>query len=260
LRDGGLPRRPTRVRAPSAGRGPDGRRLSTTRRLIDQEAAGAGLPADAERLLDSADRHGGRRDTWWTPPASERWTAILPHHREETAARLIERFAAAADFDERGAPQLLPALAEAGGPAGPAVHLALAYGLGARHREDRTAAVDALLVLAARGDLDGALLGRESAELVALGPVKPNRLTDSLRAAADTGAHGTVWSVLAAALPQLLAGEPPRGIGDLLAVAADCARRCTARGAIREVTSLAARGGSSRAVREAAALQEVLAG
>ncbi|WP_043173542.1 DUF6493 family protein [Streptomyces sp. NRRL B-24484] len=260
LREGGLPRRPTVVRAPSGGRGPDGRRLSTTRRLIDQEAAGAGLPEDAERLLDAPDRHLRRRDVWWTPPAREPWAAILPHHREETAARLMERFASAADLDVRGGADLLPALAEAGGPAGPAIHLALAYALGTRHPEDRTAAVDALLVLAARGDLDGALLGRESAELVALGAVKPNRLTESLRAAADTGAHSTVWSVLAAALPPMLAGEPPRGAGDLLAVAADCARRCTARGPIPEVTALAGRGGSSRAVREAAALREVLAG
>ncbi|MFD0530792.1 hypothetical protein ACFQ1I_35695 [Kitasatospora arboriphila] len=171
----------------------------------------------------------------------------------------MERFASAADLDVRGGADLLPALAEAAARP-PAIHLALAYGLGARHPEDRTAAVDALLVLAARGDLDGALLGHEIAELVALGPVKPNRLTESLRAAADTGAHGTVWSVLVAALPRLLAGEPPRGVGELLAVAADCARRCAARGPIPEVTALAARGGSSRAVREAAALQEVLAG
>ncbi|PBC76621.1 hypothetical protein BX265_1342 [Streptomyces sp. TLI_235] len=261
LRDGGLPRPPSTVRAPSAERGPNGRRLSTTRRLVHQPAAGtAGLPADADRLLDSTDRHLARHDSWWTPPASERWTAILPHHREETAARLMERFAGAADADQRGGPQLLPALAEAGGPAGPAMHLAVAYGLGARHPEDRTAAVDALLVLAARGDLDGALLGRESAELLALGSVKPNRLAESLRAAADTGAYGTVWSVLAAALPQMLAGDPPRGAGDLLAVAADCARRSNARGPIPEITTLATRGGTSCAVREAAALREVLAG
>ncbi|OKJ17864.1 hypothetical protein AMK21_23460 [Streptomyces sp. CB00316] len=55
---------------------------------------------------------------------------------------------------------------ETGGEAGVAVHLALAYGLGARHPEDRISAVDALLVLAAQGRLDTALLGRELGALV----------------------------------------------------------------------------------------------
>ncbi|WP_431681759.1 DUF6493 family protein [Kitasatospora sp. KL5] len=261
LRGGGLPHQRSTVLPPSSGRAPNGRRRSTTRRLVHQPGAGTtGLPADADRLVDSTDRQLARGYVWWNPPASEQWAAILPHHREETAARMLERFAACADADERGGAQLLPVLAEAGGPAGPAVHLAVAYGLGARHSEDRTAAVDALLVLAARGDLDGALLGREAAELVVLGAVKPNRLAEALRSAADTGAFGTVWAVLAAALPVLLAGEPGRGTGDLLAVAADCARRTAARGPIAEVTALAARGGGSRAVREAAALRDVLAG
>lgn len=55
----------------------------------------------------------------------------------------------AADQGQRGAVGFLPALAESAGEVGGATHLALAYGLGARHPEDRTAAVDALLVLAA---------------------------------------------------------------------------------------------------------------
>jgi hypothetical protein len=120
--------------------------------------------------------------------------------------------------------------------------------------------VDALLVLAAQGDLDGPLLGQELAELVLIGAVKANRLTDSVRAAAATGAYGTVWSVLAAALPQLLRATPVRGVGELLAVAADCARRSGSRGPIAEVSETAGRGGPSRVVKEARALREVLAG
>ncbi|MFF2655873.1 DUF6493 family protein [Kitasatospora sp. NPDC058032] len=199
-----------------------------------------------------------RADEWLREPTVH-WAAMLPHHREELAARWLDRFADCADRDRRGTAGMLVVLAEAGGPAGLALHLALGYGLGARHPEDRAAAVDALLVLAARGDLDGALLGRELGELVTLGTVKPVRLAQALTAAADTGAHATVWSVLAAALPSLLAGEAPRGAADLLALAADTARRSAARGPIPEVTATAARPGTSRLVKESRTLRDLLA-
>lgn len=219
-----------------------------------------GLASECLDLLAATvpDVARARKQAGWAWAPTPHWVAALPGHREEVAARLLDGFAAAADRGERGAPLLLPYLAESGGRAGLALHLALGYGLGARFPEDRAAAVDALLVLAARGDLDGALLGRELAELTAAGAVKANRMTAALRAAADTGAYGTVWSVLAGALPGLLAGEPARGSGELLALAADCARRAAARGAIAEVTALAGRGGVSRPVKEARALREVL--
>ncbi|MFF1795454.1 hypothetical protein ACFVXQ_14760, partial [Kitasatospora sp. NPDC058263] len=124
----------------------------------------------------------------------------------------------------------------------------------------RCGAVDALDVLAARGCLDGGLLGRELGELVTEGTVKPNRLAQALTAAADTGAYGTVWSVLAPALPAVLAGAGGRGTGELVALAADCARRSSARGPIPEVTEAAARPGTARLVKEARALRDILAG
>ncbi|MGW4896652.1 DUF7824 domain-containing protein [Kitasatospora sp. NPDC004240] len=277
LREGGLPAQeservdfaPTRPRRP----GRDHTRLwweDLRRVVIAQPGIGEGPQGPAGERLDprflsllaesrpSVARARMHNDWTWEP--TEHWAAMLPHHREELAARWLDWFADAADRDGRGAPRLLPVLAEAGGPAGLALHLALAYGLGARHTEDRAAAVDALLVLAARGDLDGALLGRELAELVGLGAVKPARLGAALRAAADTGAYGTVWSVLAAALPGLLAGEPHRGLGDVVAVAVDCARRSGARGPVEGVAGAAARPGSSRLVKEARVLREVLEG
>jgi hypothetical protein len=119
-------------------------------------------------------------------------------------------------------------------------------------------AVDALLVLAAQDRLDAALLGRESAILVDRELVKPNRVAESARTAAATGAYRTVLTVLAAALPPLLAYErAPRGLSDLLSVAAECAERCGAVAAepIPGLTALAARGGSSQLVRHAARLQ-----
>ncbi len=195
------------------------------------------------------------------------FTSALPEHRELTTVHLMYVFEDAANNDHYQGSRLLPALAEVGGPAGQALHLALAYGLGGKSREWRTAAVDALLVLAARGDLDTAMLGPDLATLIALGAVKPNRLAESVRDAARTGAYGTVWSVLAAALPGLLGprgavdttGRPLPGLADVLAVAAECATRSGAHGPIPEVSTLADRSGSSRLVKEARLLRDALA-
>ncbi|MFB7471805.1 DUF6493 family protein [Kitasatospora sp. NPDC056184] len=241
----------------------DVRRISVAQRGASGPAGPARerLAPEFRALLEGTEpsvARARRSNEWlWEPTAH--WAAMLPHHREELAASWLDRFADGADRERRGAAPLLVVLAEAGGPAGLALHLALAYGLGARFPEDRAAAVDALLVLAARGDLDGALLGRELGELVALGTVKPNRLAGALTTAADTGAHATVWSVLAAALPALLGDEVLRGTVDLLAVAADTARRSAARGPIPEVTATAARPGTSRLLKEARTLRDLLA-
>ncbi|MEJ8646464.1 DUF6493 family protein [Streptomyces sp. MS1.HAVA.3] len=136
--------------------------------------------------------------------------AVLPQDRETQAVWLLPDVTGCATDQERGAGETLSRLAELGGPAGPALHLAVATALGARHAEDRLAAVDALLVLAARAELDTALLGRDLAELLALGTVKPNRLADAARTAAATGAYATTWAVLAGALPAVLADGPAR--------------------------------------------------
>ncbi|OSC63975.1 hypothetical protein B5180_32425, partial [Streptomyces sp. BF-3] len=100
-------------------------------------------------------------------------------------------------------------------------------------------------------------LGRELAILVDRDLVKVNRTADALGTAAATGAYRTVLTVLAAMLPGLLAYEKtPRGLGDLLSVAAECAERCGT-GGIEPIAGLAAtagRKGSSQTVRQAARL------
>ncbi|MFH8380397.1 DUF6493 family protein [Kitasatospora sp. NPDC018058] len=170
------------VAQPGIGAGPEG-------------PDGERLAPEFQGLLDGTEPSVSRarkvHDWAWRP--IPHWIAMLPRHREELAARWLDHFAMGADRDERGAGRYLLLLAESGGPAGLALHLAVAYGLGARHAEDRTGAVDALLVLAARGDLDGALLGRELGELMARGTVTPTRLVAALGLAAETGAGGTVW-------------------------------------------------------------------
>jgi hypothetical protein len=153
---------------------------------------------------------------------------------------------------DRGA-SALPFLVESGGPAGYAVHMALAWSMPARD-----SVVDAVLVLAARGQLDAALLGRQIAVLVLDSLLPANQLAETLRLMADMGAPGVVWSVFEAALPVLLHDKPARGSGELLALAVECASRCGASGEIAEVTAVAGRTGSSQVVKNARALRDVL--
>jgi len=172
------------------------------------------------------------------------WAAQLPHHRDEVAARIGEPV--------RG--RMLTCLAESGGPAGYAVHWHIACCL----RFDRDAAVDALLVLAAQGQLDSRLFAGQLQAFMRGKMSTPERVVGALRAAAETGAYATVWSVLKAALPALLGDKPVRGAGALLALAVECAARCGAKGQIAEVEATAARTGSSQTVKNARLLRDVL--
>ncbi|WP_432172282.1 DUF7824 domain-containing protein [Streptomyces sp. Tue6028] len=202
----------------------------------------------------------------WDRAERQHWSAVLPGRREMVAARVLGDLAAAAVDDSRKEAAILPLLAEADGEAGEALHLCVAYGLAARDPEDRLCAVDALLVLAARGQLDAERLGADLGQLVRRGCVKPLRLAESIRTAAATGAYATVWSVLRDALPILLAdlatdgtgGSTTRGLGDLLAVAADCAERSGARGDLAHLARAAGRRGSSRLVTQARRLRIAL--
>ncbi|MEU4038229.1 DUF7824 domain-containing protein [Streptomyces collinus] len=252
---------------PSAGRRTRGVRiLLETAELLELQD---GFPQEFHRL--------GRpmsvfADRWhcahWDQAIRRHWLAVLPERREMVAARLLGDLASTAVDDGRGA-AVLPLLAESGGEAGEAVHLCVAYGLGARHAEDRLAAVDALLVLAARGELDAVRLGSDLGELVGRGAVKPQRLADSVRTAAATGANATMWEMLRHVLPVPLAGltgarpeaaaVAARGLGDLLAVAAECAERSGAKGDVPHLAPAAARRSSSRLVAQARRLRDALA-
>ncbi|GGN52287.1 hypothetical protein GCM10011579_009130 [Streptomyces albiflavescens] len=210
------------------------------------------------------------KDRWycphWDQSDRQHWSAVAPGRRELVAARVLDDLSSVAVDDSRRGAAILPLLAEADGEAGEALHLCLAYGLGARHTEDRLSAVDALLVLAARGQLDAGRLGGDLGQLVRRGAVKPLRLAESIRTAAATGAYATVWSVLRETLPILLAdlstdatiGTPARGLGDLLAVAADCAERTGARGDVAHLAQAAGRRGSSKLVTQARRLRTAL--
>ncbi|WP_326758480.1 DUF6493 family protein [Streptomyces phaeochromogenes] len=185
-------------------------------------------------------------------PMAPFWVAQLPHHRAELMAR--DYFEPR--MSQRGWPRNLPFVVESGGPAGYSVHLALAFGLIWQTETD--AVVDAVLVLAARKQLDTDLLGRQLEALLNHGWAYADKASGSLRTAAETGAYATVWSVLRVALPGLLGETPVRGAAAMLDLAVECASRCGAKGEIPEVTAVADRKGSSQTVKNARLLRDAL--
>ncbi|MFK0170438.1 DUF6493 family protein [Streptomyces sp. NPDC090306] len=276
-----------RPRATALGT-PEGRRLASWLGEAGRPATVTRhvAPADHHRYVGTPDRHlldtgersvlvtefpAGFRELGkartvtrrcWDGGSPETLIALLPEDRDTLAAWSLPGVTACALDDERGGTDILPGLAAAGprGPAGPALHLAIATGLGARHAEDRLPSVDALLTLAGRGELDTARLGADLTELLALETVKPVRLADALRTAAATGAHATTWAVLAGVLPALLTGATdPRGTGELLEIAAECAEQSRA---VAEppagLDATAARPGRSRLATQAARLRDAL--
>ena len=180
------------------------------------------------------------------------WPALLPSHRDAVAAQLLP-WLANHSAGARGTGQVLPALAETDGPVGPGLTLALAYGLGARDPVDRAAAVDALLVLAGRHQLEGPALGVELAALASLGLLQVGRVVPALRDAARSGAPAEVWAITSAAIPGLVppvVPRPPRGTPDLLALAAEVAGVVGGCQPIPELAAISRRGGSSRLLTE----------
>ncbi|MER6694931.1 DUF6493 family protein, partial [Streptomyces minutiscleroticus] len=301
---------------PTSGRRTLGNRISVEfGELLDLQQE---LPEEFRQLGRPLYPFSGSTYCWhWDQDEQRHWAAVLPGHRELLAGRVLRDVSGAVVDASAGAASILPLLAEAEGPAGEATHLCLAYGLGSRHSGNRLSAVDALLVLAARGQLDAERLGTDLGELMDLDTVKPSRLADALRTAASTGACATVWAILRAALPAPLAGlaapadaavpastaasadtatsadavdtaeaatpaagttaarsaaaagsataavstasaAPPRGLGDLLAVAAECAERTGARGHLPHLDRAADRRGSSRLVAQARRLRTAL--
>ncbi|MEU8264208.1 hypothetical protein AB0C02_26735 [Micromonospora sp. NPDC048999] len=81
-----------------------------------------------------------------------------------------------------------------------------------------------------------------------------------MRDVAQAGAPLTVWRLLAAALPALLAAPGPlRGLPDLLTLASETASATGVRIEVPGLADVAARGGSSRLVTEARRLHRALA-
>ncbi|MFF2660466.1 DUF6493 family protein [Kitasatospora sp. NPDC058032] len=154
---------------------------------------------------------------------------------------------------------LLPRLAELPGEPGPVSHLLLAYGMTAARAEHRTAALDALLMLVARGRLRAEALGEWLAALWRLSVVKPNRIMPVLADAARGGASRQVFAVLTAMLTELAPDPARRGLPAVLTLAADCAAAEGIRTTVPALDALTAPTAPRRVRAEAARLARVLA-
>ncbi|WP_433528215.1 DUF6493 family protein [Micromonospora sp. CA-263727] len=259
LRDGGLPQ-PVMRAAPVARRprrsGYDWEYDQLPARRILVELRPPEGYHDRYGLLTADPAPIGMEHSGW----ANLWPSILPGHRGVVAAYLLPMVAGTADMDQRDGTAVLPLLAEATGPGGVALDLAVAYGLGARHGADRIATLDALLALAAAGQFDPTGTGEQLGALVAGQSVKLSRAVEPLRDAVGAGAPLTVWRLLAAALPAVLAAPtPPRGAPDLLTVATETATTTGVRIEVPGLAEVAGRGGSSRLVTEARRLHRALA-
>jgi hypothetical protein len=165
----------------------------------------------------------------------------------------------------RGSTPTTPALlAEAPADRQDALHFVIADRLLVSDAATRAGAVDAALVLAARGRLDGALL---AADLVSLLTTTEGsglrRAVPCLRDLAHGGAARQVWEVVAAVTGEIL---PPKtaktlqGTADLLALGTEIAGALGVRGRIPAVADLAARKGSGNVPAAARRLDAVLSG
>ncbi|MEU8797571.1 DUF6493 family protein [Spirillospora sp. NPDC048819] len=189
------------------------------------------------------------------------WPSVLPSHREVAAAHLVPHQAGTGENDW-GQGGILVDLAEADGPAGAATGTLLACALANAHQDQRAGAVEAFLTLSARGALPGGETGTALGRLAAFGHVTLPRVVKALASAADAGAHTEVWATLAAALPHALPAPGERaasGVPALLALGTRLAETMGVRGVIPAVGDVAARGGSSSLVKEAARLHRTLA-
>jgi hypothetical protein len=189
------------------------------------------------------------------------WPMVLPANRDVIAAHLVP-YVHMAVRGGRGGGVAMAGLAAADGPAGAGMHLALGYGLGAQDQAGRAAAADALITLAARGQLDGETFGRKLGFLVAWQHLQLGRVVPELRELARAGAQAAVWSLVAAALPLILppaVDQPPQRAGDLIELGVEVAQVVRPTAELPCVGELAARRGSSQLIVQARRLRDALA-
>ncbi|WP_285586528.1 DUF6493 family protein [Herbidospora sp. NBRC 101105] len=189
------------------------------------------------------------------------WPSIMPSHREVIAAHVLECFAVGVVLASRTRVGVLTTLVQGDGPVGRVTASAILTAFGDRRTEGRASAVDAMKILAKRGEFDAADFGWALAELVRAGAVKLARVTPALEDLAFSGAHRETWALLAEAIPALLPKEgerPPTGLADLLKVAVKAALMAGARTEIPGLAEAAARKGGSRVTLEARVLLDAI--
>ncbi|MFI6881892.1 DUF7824 domain-containing protein [Streptosporangium canum] len=258
MADGGLPDPAVRV----AWSGEDdglGSRIWMTSTV---RAAPTGLPLVDELLADQP-RHVNPVCGGHLGDLMEWWTAVLPSHREVVAAHLLPH-QPVPTWSAAMHSRCLDDLAAAEGPAGRAVAILLAHRIfpSPFTHDSTTPAFRALRSLAAAGDLPAEDVGTELAQRVLRGEITLRLLVDTVEAEAANGTHHHMWRALTAALPFLLPAQgsrPTAAHTDLVALAARLARWSEARGRIPALAAFAARKGSSRILRHARSLHDLLA-
>ncbi|WP_086666808.1 DUF6493 family protein [Lentzea kentuckyensis] len=217
-----------------------------------REITDTGLLVTVTPGLEQPEQHLREYDEWG--PMIEWWPSVLPSQREVVAAHLVPHLRSRTASKGNDGP-LLPMLAETDGPEGPALHLALAYGLGAEATVGRACAVDGLLILASRGQLDGIVLGDLLGQLLDSGAVALNRVVPGLRDAARSGAAVQIWAALTSALPKLWAHNR---VADVVELAVELAQQLKPGGEVDGLADVAARKGSSKGVVQAKRLVAAL--
>ncbi|GAA4983466.1 hypothetical protein HD597_000721 [Nonomuraea thailandensis] len=177
-----------------------------------------------------------RPDTVYT---LDQWPPVLPSNREVVAAHLACCLPPWMDSSD-GQVRALGDLVHGQGSLGTGMAYALTCGMGHERAAERAAATDALLTLAARGEVPVAELGEAAIALVTGDFVKLNRVVAALDDATLAGAHEVTWAVIARVLPGLLpqAGERPcAGLAGLLAAGAKAATIAGVRTDLPEVAA-----------------------
>jgi hypothetical protein len=264
LESGGLPDPPVITvyhRRPCTHRIPDhcGCLTRVGRRVAAFDAIKTDLTVPPYLLFQPVESAPERAETYsWDRLIG--WPTVFPSHRELAAAHMQPRLILASEG--KGATSdisALPALAACDGPFGPAMALCLAYGMSAARPEGRLATSDAFVDLAARGILDGSLVGRELAALHTENLLVLKRVVDTLTQILQAGAAAQAWAVLREFLPAVLAAPKPAiGTPDLLLTAESAAAAANAHDDLPELAALAARPTRNRVTTEAARLNRTL--
>jgi hypothetical protein len=202
-------------------------------------------------------------DIWEFDIEEQYLGGVMPNNGELLAAIYLWGFREAGlEFNTEGGKNTvmrLPLFLAPGGPAGPALHLAVMYSLSANAPEARIVGSDGLLTLLAQGRYDEALATQLVALCMQHGTLKAGRLAASLGRVADGGEEAAVWALLRAALVAALGKNvAPPGTADLMAQASRVAPVLGINEDIPVLAALAKAKGSSKLLVEARRLHDQL--
>ncbi|MDA3647361.1 DUF6493 family protein [Saccharopolyspora indica] len=182
---------------------------------------------------------------------------FLPDHRDISAAHQAALF----DDGARDIAAVLSALVDAHGPIGDGMNTVLALALNAREAADRACAVDAVITLTGREELQAADVGRALADLATRGEVVLGRVAQSVRDVLRAGLAGPAWELIAPLIERKLPSDgerPAPGLADLLALGVEVVGRTGSAEPVPGLPEAAARSGSSRFAKEARRLRALL--